>query len=212
MKNSLRHIILRIKYLFAKPKYCIKRGYIHRNSVPHFDDINNKDEWQNEVYAFAKDVFDKKNYNNILDIGCGSAFKLFKFFERDNFTGVEVEPTLSKLRSKYPNHKWYNLDEIDQDASFDLIILADVIEHIRQPDEFLIKILSKLSFKQIIISTPERDLVRGKDNWGPPANIHHFREWNDNEFLSFTEKFLTIDKHFIVEDESTTQIILASSK
>jgi hypothetical protein len=36
----------------------------------------------------------------------------------------------------------------------------------------------------VLVSTPERDLVRGVQDEGPPANPHHVREWNRTEFGS----------------------------
>jgi hypothetical protein len=49
----------------------------------------------------------------------------------------------------------------------------------------------------IIISTPERDIVRGKSNMQSP-NKDHVREWNEDEFRQYLENNgFTISDHFL---------------
>ncbi len=208
MRNFVKRNIKRISYSFWNPKYNIKRGYIHREEVPHYDDTPNKDEWQDKVYSFAKKVFDREDFLNILDIGCGSGFKLFKYFDNNDFTGLELEPTLSYLKTKFPKKKWLSFDEIAAGSSFDLLILSDVIEHVPEPDVFLKEIISKMNFKKMVVSTPERDSARGKSDWGPPRNEFHFREWNFEEFRDFMSTIFIVEDHFITKGKQKTQVLL----
>ena len=209
MRYFLKYLPRRLAYSIWNKEYHIKRGYVHRVSVPHYDDTDNKDEWQDGVYAFAKEVFTKNFFTSVLDIGCGSAYKLFKYFDEVEFTGVEVEPTLSFLRNKYSDQEWLYLEQIRRERLFDLVILSDVIEHIERPDEFLRLIKKRIKFKYLIISTPERDLIKGKYNYGPPTNKHHYREWNKVEFNKFISDYFIINKHFYIHNEGI-QVIKCS--
>ena len=60
--------------------YCIKEGYTHRNEYVTCEQIGHKDEFQDEVYSYARQVCNDKKYKKILDFGCGSAYKLVKYF------------------------------------------------------------------------------------------------------------------------------------
>lgn len=212
MKNKLFKLYKMITSSVWNKQYGIKRGYIHRKGVPHFDDTKNKDEYQNEVYAFAKETFKEKKYKTVLDIGCGSGFKLEKYFGDENYTGVEVQRTLKFLRDKYPNSNWIEFEEIKKGESYDLVICSDVIEHIEDPSAFLHQISHRIEFKNIIFSTPERDLERGKFDFGPPRNIHHYREWNLKEFRIFLSPIFKVEKHFVIDGRNRTQLALCTKK
>lgn len=63
-----------------------------------------------------------------------------------------------------------------------LIICSDVIEHLVHPEHLMQTLSSHLRFvPAMVLSTPERDLVRGILDTGPPANPSHVREWNRAE-------------------------------
>ena len=56
------------------------------------------------------------------------------------------------------------------------------IEHLLDPAGVLINLRRCLEHAPLaFLSTPERDLVRGKEHAGPPPNPHHIREWNASE-------------------------------
>ncbi len=79
-----RKIFYRLKVLLSTisaPLYGIRRGYLYRKTVLLFSDEGNADEYQKEVYAFARSFYDEKELNGVLDVGCGSAFKLLANFQ-----------------------------------------------------------------------------------------------------------------------------------
>jgi SAM-dependent methyltransferase len=211
IKSIIRYLLVVVQFCFSKPAYRIKRGYRHRVSTDQFDDSHNKDEWQKEVYAQARDFLDESDYCSVLDIGCGSGYKLIKYFGEFAATGVEIEPTLSKLKLKYPHYPWTRLGATFG-KSFDMIICSDVIEHVDRPDFFLEQINQNIQFKTIIISTPERDMIRGKNDFGPPKNISHFREWNKKEFHAFISDYFLVNKHYISNAQQGTQVIYAQKR
>src|SRR4051812_28257713 len=86
--------------------YFIRANYEARTSYFHHDDTPLKDEFQDEVYFIANELRLCNGYNKIADIGCGSAYKLIKYFSSCDTTGFEIEPTLSCLKERYPDRRW----------------------------------------------------------------------------------------------------------
>jgi SAM-dependent methyltransferase len=187
-----------------KENYYIKDGYVHRDSYQYFDDTHNTDNFQNEIYHYAYNLANQNNYNSILDVGCGSGYKLLKYFGQKQITGIDEQPTIDFLSEKYPNNNWLNLDEFynSYEESNDLILSVDVIEHILNPNVLLEK-LKKLQFKKLIISTPDRDLLSKlhvyPNNYdtqaGPPHNKAHIREWNKEEFIRYISDYFEVEDH-----------------
>ena len=198
--------------IFQPSRYHIKRGYTHRKSVPHFDDTALTDEYQKEVYELARLYADKYNYTNILDIGCGSGYKLLHQFPDSNTIGAEVKPTYDFLIKTYPHRKWADIMQPGSlPAQTDIIICADVIEHIIDPDQ-LINTIKAIDFKLLFISTPERILTTGKYHYGPAYNECHVREWSAAEFHAYISEHFNVLKHFITDIENATQLLIGEPK
>jgi hypothetical protein len=104
--------------------------------------------------------------------------------------GVDFGGNLDHCRQAFPAETWIEADlERDAVISVDdatlrrsVVICADVIEHLVDPTS-LLALLRGLTDKAsaVIVTTPERDLVRGVADTGPPANSAHVREWNLEE-------------------------------
>lgn len=186
-------------------RYEIKEGYIIRQKPNHYDDTTLKDEYQDEVYEFAKNLLDEKKFSRIVDVGCGSGFKLIKYFDNYDTIGIETEPCFSNLIKKYPNKKWIKSGEPEKNFSnfstkTDIIICADVIEHLLDPD-LLISYINLFEYKYLIISTPDREKFYGEKN-GPPLNHNHVREWTFEEF----EKYLKLNFNYVQGHRCKKQI------
>jgi predicted TPR repeat methyltransferase len=73
------------------------------------------------------------------------------------------------------------------DKKFDIIICADVLEHLINPWPCLEFTYNHLSDNGIVIfSTPDRDILRGISCTTSPHNAH-VREWNMDEFRKLLE-------------------------
>jgi hypothetical protein len=198
--------------LFRSRRYGIKKGYRHRKNYRYFDDTSLKDEYQDEVYQLARFYADKFSFKTIADVGCGSAYKLMKYFANHDTTGIEVDPTYSFLKNKYPERNWINVaDETIQNLNADIIICADVIEHVLDPDD-LLQFISTMRFQLLFLSTPERSMARGWYDYGPPDNEAHVREWNGKELVSYISKYFEIISHQVTNVGQSTQLVICKRK
>tara|TARA_R110002110_G_scaffold5742_4_gene29450 strand:+ start:2805 stop:4007 length:1203 start_codon:yes stop_codon:yes gene_type:complete len=215
--SEYRHFIVDnkivIKYSNKEKKmtktYCIKENYKHRSSYTHYSDIGYEDQYQDEVYETAYRICQQHDLRTIFDVGCGSAFKLRKYFTDHDFIGAEIEPTLSWLKKEYPTDKWIQSD-FTKSVEADLIICSDVIEHLIDPDE-LISFFKKSKYKFIVLSTPEREAVQIYQKgflWnGPPLNPAHTREWSFSEFHDYISDNLNVIKHFTSKNKAETSAL-----
>lgn len=176
---------------FKESFYCIKPGY-KCNEPKFFDDTNfENDMYQKKVYERALHIMQAKGYKTILDVGCGSGYKLMNMLGKYDTVGADVGTTLEFLQNKYPTRKWMSAEEPWEEGVYDLVICADVIEHLSDPDLLLTR-LRKTKCKYILLSTPDRDIVRGPETFGPPTNPYHVREWNQAELKQYIEKFMKV--------------------
>ena len=113
----------------------------------------------------------KHGLESVLDVGCGSAYKLVTYLGEYERTGLELPDTVHVLRERYPDRDWGLSDfAVRHGLSADVVICADVIEHLVDPDELML-FLQGISFSYLVLSTPDRNLVYWpwqKGYWGPP--------------------------------------------
>ncbi|NND07521.1 MAG: methyltransferase domain-containing protein [Saprospiraceae bacterium] len=208
-KEMVRTTLGMMRSIYCTEQYAIKAGYFHRQKVPRFDDTPNTEEWQREVYQFAAHRVQDNGYGKVVDVGCGSAYKLLKYLGSYDTIGIEVEKTLAHLRDKYPDRAWMSISEEEIfTLQPDLVICADVIEHVEDPNKFVIVLKRIAAGSDIIISTPERDLKRGKWHYGPSPNPYHAREWNQAELRKFLERHFKVVEKTISNEKQGTQMVL----
>lgn len=203
---------------FKKENYFIDKSYVSREEFVTCEQMNHTDQFQDEVYLAAKNIFDQNNFKSVLDIGCGSAFKLIKYFGNEKLTGLELEPNLTFIKEKYPDKDFRESNfNKNLEGQFDLIICSDVIEHLLDPDE-LLNFISKIDFKALVISTPERNIIQQLQKsfgWevnikGPPHNKMHVREWTGNEFKNYIENYFKINFHFLTKNQVECQVVVCT--
>jgi 2-polyprenyl-3-methyl-5-hydroxy-6-metoxy-1,4-benzoquinol methylase len=192
--------------------YAITEGYVIREENEYFDDMPLKDEYQNEVYQKAKELALSFGYRSILDIGCGSGYKLLKYFTGYDIAGVDLQPTVDNLNETYPEQKWIVFDEHDSPQGYDMVICSDVIEHIVDPD-ILLDYIKNCNSKMILISTPDRSLLPHPGGYlGPPNNRHHVREWTMSELNEYVSQHFKVVTHYISNESQATQLIIVMPK
>lgn len=176
-------------------EYSIKAGY-RINPEPHAyrDSLADSQMYQVDVYRLAAEIARSPAIQSVLDIGCGLASKLVEFVlpHCETLTGIDSPETAARCAELHPIGRWIGGDLESPDfplgGPYDLIISADVIEHLRNPDR-LLELMRRGSHPKtvVVLSTPERDLRRGAEDMGPPGNPAHVREWNSSEFLAYLE-------------------------
>ena len=68
------------------------------------------------------------------------------------------------------------------------MVCANVIERLLHPERLLENLREILpSIEALVISTPDRDLSSGPDDFGPPVDRSRVREWNLQEFAALLE-------------------------
>jgi SAM-dependent methyltransferase len=193
--------------------FSIKPGYHHATYAEQLDATLSTDEWQKEVYQLAADLAKQSRFHTILDVGCGSGYKLVHMLGDFDTTGIEVNPTYEWLVKNYPHKKWLLFDDITNPGVLetDMVVCADVIEHLPNPDDIL-DFISDINFKILVISTPERDAVAGRNDFGPPENTAHFREWNAVEFKNYLRRWFVVKEQQIFNTKSVTQVVICERK
>lgn len=197
--------------------YFIKNNYLLNlnNSgerVKQYTSAPVNEKYQLDCYKYARKIIKEKRITSCIELGSGSGYKLNKYifpYCNDVF-GVDLPHSIEICKKKYPNIRWLceDFDTLTPsiNKNFDLIISFDVIEHIVKPEILLNKMKQYHHDKSIIlISTPERDSLHGKNHNGPPPNKLHIREWNINEFKLFIESYgFIIKKHVLLNAHDLT--------
>jgi SAM-dependent methyltransferase len=113
------------------------------NSAMHGDEPPSMEEWikaSNHDDERRFNYLKKKAHNKtLLDIGCGAGGFLLKINHlTKNSTGIELEDRVRRYWSgKFPVYK--SIDQV-RDCKFDLITIFHVLEHLKDPVNFLRKI------------------------------------------------------------------------
>jgi len=206
------------KLSFREQNYFIKDNYITRSDYLPDDETKSTDQNQDEVYAAANRIAQKHAVKVVADIGCGSGYKLLKYFSKYHTIGIEIEPNYSYLTAKYPDRTWVfgDFSVVPNLPKIDILICADVIEHVVDPDD-LLNWINEFDFEYLVISTPDRDLlpkIQGSTQCltGPPKNPHHLREWNVLELKKYLSQYFEIVDQFHTVVEWWGQTIVARKK
>lgn len=149
--------------------------------------------YQFDVYRLATRIFRRRPGQALLDVGCGPPSKLRALLGGDfaHATLVDqpsVQPFAKKLM---PLCRFVatDLETIDLDLGqrYDVIVCADVVEHLLNPNACLRFLRRHLALDgTLLISTPERDIQWGSDCNRSP-NPDHVREWSRVELRSYLE-------------------------
>jgi 2-polyprenyl-3-methyl-5-hydroxy-6-metoxy-1,4-benzoquinol methylase len=169
--------------------YCIKDGYVHRETPSQRPNKCGDAAWQPDVYRLATLVAKAYGLVRIADIGCGDGVKTCALAGEFQVTGYDL-PHLKRLvppTLAFVEHDLMS-DEPLPDLRDHLVIAADVIEHLPDPTRLLSKVM-KSDAPVAVVSTPERKMTYGRDHDGPPKNERHCREWAIAEFAQFLEAF-----------------------
>lgn len=167
--------------------YCLPDNYTPQVPAVYIE-IGDDTRWQADVYTFAAEVAYRNGSQKLIDFGCSTAGKLRALSDRFEIIGIDAEVPNSDdgqwIRFNLDSTRKLPLDIEDLDGS--TMICADVIEHLRRPERLVKRLREALALADaLVISTPDRDRVRGPNDLGPPANECHAREWAASEFVEW---------------------------
>ena len=165
--------------------------------------------FQIPVYLEARNLAVERGAQSVLDIGCGNPQKLRAFLMPfvNTIVGLDLPEVVEKIKETFGD--WIGLDieknRIDLKQKFDIVIAADVIEHLSNPDGlFDIVVRHSDQESMILISTPERESLRDKENGIRIANDQHKHEYSKEEMIALIEaKGLKIMKRFLYREDAS---------
>lgn len=145
--------------------------------------------YQRPVYQLAASLINPA-MQSVLDLGCGYPLKLKDFIVplTEDITGVDLPDVIERIQS-FEFGIWVAADlnvGLSLGRTFDVIICADVIEHLDNPDR-LLEIIRNHSHKdtRIVISSPDIETTEKRADGMTPANIAHVKEWATLELQTF---------------------------
>ena len=194
MAESKRQVI--------EDRYFLPDGY-RENRINITIDKDNSFYWDPErarraslhqfaVYQWAAQLIRAGSINIIADVGCGFATKLAWLhdqFPMLEYWGIDQPHAVELCKQHYNFGQWLGVDFENSPAlpltRADLVISSDVIEHLECPD-VLLDYYKRVAAPSglILISTPERDILRGRQCLYSP-NPYHVREWNRAELSAY---------------------------
>ena len=117
-----------------------------------------------------------KSVNKILEIGCAAGGFRLNFAEQVDYWGVEpVREAAKQARQKHIKVLCGTYDDVcDQipDGYFDVIVCNDVIEHMLDPEAFLVSLKSKLAAKGVLVGS-----IPNVRFWGNLINLLVYHDW-----------------------------------
>lgn len=183
--------------------YCLPTDYTPNRARPEDEGTEPSEYWthsrlrrardyQAGVYDLAQALLPNGPDVCLIDVGCGPGVKLSRIARKRPATrivGIDRTSAVTYCRAQHTFGEWVAADLNDPasvgDVRGDVVVCADVIEHLEHPDR-LLQFLRQVTKPQgrIVISTPERELMHGPDCHTSP-NPEHVREWTQSEFVAF---------------------------
>jgi len=195
---------MRLSHWSMDNNYFIKNGYEHNHAARTFDEQPAGQYWDPErlrlseiyqyyVYELAYKIGKRRKYTSIIDVGSGPGTKARNILSKQ-FSDITLidQPNVREIVKKImPDSKFIDIDletcTAANIAKADMVICSDVLEHLHDPLPCANMIHNSIKHGgRVIISTPERDFLRGKECISSP-HPSHVREWNTSEFRAFLE-------------------------
>lgn len=168
-------------------------------------------EYQVPVYLKAKSVLKDKGLSRLIDLGCGDGRKVKTFLSlyASKIIGVDINQNkLLDAAAILPTATWIQGDLQDplpfKFEKTDLILCADVLEHLENPKSFLDSIPKNI---WCVFSTPDVETIVGDT---VQINAGHKHEWTKAQFTKFLSKQgFTIEEYLSYDEISPYQGLIA---
>jgi SAM-dependent methyltransferase len=172
--------------------------------------------WQEPVYRYASRRLGD-TARSVLDVGCGTGYKLVKHFagKAHRLIGLDQGSGIERAGRDFPAATWVEGD-LESDTIWtrvaalrpDLVICADVIEHLVDPIG-LLDHLHEVVSGRLVVSTPDRSRLVGAPHLGPPLNTRHVREWTMDELQTLVRSrgfFVQVARHLFPRSYAPTLV------
>lgn len=137
---------------------CTKCDLIFVNPLPDTDDLIKMYpvEYQGNLAIAASGAYNslfsqiqsKGKYSSILDYGCGGGRFVVEALDKGySVTGAEYNPDLvANLSKTFTKASFLTIDDFyKSDAKYDIIFLSNVLEHLTNPKEIMLKLRERVS-------------------------------------------------------------------
>jgi SAM-dependent methyltransferase len=172
-------------------RFHLPPGYVERSDPAYFVD-DTAEVWQPDLYEEV--AADPRCAGTILDLGCGNGDKLAVLADRFEVVGVDYGENIQRA-VRHGVGSWIAFDLSDgwpkpwlliPPPKTLTIICADLIEHLPDPSALLADMAwaHRAGCPLIVLSTPDRTRRAASEQFGPPANPCHVREWAPDEFAA----------------------------
>ncbi len=156
--------------------------------------LANAARYQFHVYAWAAHLIRVRHLRSVLDVGCGVGVKLREHIAPvcDDITGIDQPSAIAGAREQRVPATFIEGDleraGCDPGRTFDLIICADVLEHLLDPRPAM-DLITRCCHERslVLLSTPDRPRRRGRTNM-ESLKPEHVREWSIDEFARFATR------------------------
>jgi SAM-dependent methyltransferase len=156
--------------------------------------------------------------SSVLEIGCGEGFVSGQLSERhagESYVGVDLSAAdIANLKAKFPAleaHEGSIYDLSFLGREFDVVVCAEVLEHLDDPGAALEQIVARKP-RRVILSVPHEpwfclsNFARGKNVTRLGNDPEHVNLWGRSGFRRVIEPYLVVDKH---ETSYPWQLVLA---
>jgi len=148
--------------------------------------------FQYHVYRWGAALVRSRGLASVLDVGCGPATKLATLIAPvcPCIAGIDQSSAITVARrlERPGDFRVVDLEHcqsVQAERTYDLIICADVLEHLLDPDPALALIARHCHANTLVLlSTPDRARLRGRGCM-TSEKPEHVREWAAPEFLAY---------------------------
>ncbi len=152
------------------------------------------------------DIISNLDVEKVLEVGCGLGFSteyLSRMFENKKFQASEFnDRLLKKAKKKNPCVKIIQESVYDlkrEDNSFDLIMVLEVLEHLKKP-ELALEEIHRATNRYCLISVPNEPLwrflnvIRLKYLKRLGNTPDHYQHWSEKTLVRFLEPLFLVKK------------------
>ena len=158
----------------------------------------------NGFMGAATSLVSREGISTILEVGCGEgelAQPILGATAAETYLGTDLSSRIIEEASTRNPDLQFEVQNAETlpypDASFDLVVACEVLEHVENPEAVLSE-LNRLSARWILVSVPREPLWRVLNMargayWGDLGNTPgHIQHWGKRSFIELVSRHLTV--------------------